>query len=65
MGAHIGALIEIELVLQGQDVPVGIDRGTGVVALLARVIKLARPRRRCWTGKTGPGAVSNCCSKNQ
>ena len=35
---HIGALVEVEYVLEGQNVPVGIDRGAGVVALLPRVV---------------------------
>ena len=38
MGAHIGALVETELVLQRQDAALGIDRDAGMVMLLARVI---------------------------
>ncbi len=38
MGAHIGALVEIELILQRQDPPVGIDGDTGAMTLLARVV---------------------------
>ncbi len=38
MRADIGALVEEELVLQGQDTPLGIDRDAGVMVLLARVV---------------------------
>ena len=38
MGAHIGALVEVEYVFQGQDLAVGVDRCASVVGLLARVV---------------------------
>ena len=38
MGAHIGALVEIEYVFQGQDLAVGLDRGASLVMLLPRVV---------------------------
>jgi hypothetical protein len=38
VGAHIGAVVVPELVVQGEDAALGIERGTNLVALLARVI---------------------------
>ncbi len=38
MGAHIGALVEVEYVLECQDLALGVECSAGVVALLARVI---------------------------
>jgi hypothetical protein len=35
MGAHIGALVEVEYVLEGQDPALGVECSAGVVALLA------------------------------
>ncbi len=39
VGAHIGALVEKELVLQGQHMPFGVNGGADMVALLARVVR--------------------------
>ncbi len=39
MSAHIGALVEIELVVERQDHAVGIDRHARMVALLARMVR--------------------------
>src|ERR1700746_1069922 len=36
--AHISALVEIELILQGQDVPFGIDRCASMMVRLARMV---------------------------
>jgi hypothetical protein len=35
MGAHIGALVEVEYILEGQDPAFGVECSAGVVALLA------------------------------
>ena len=38
MGAHVTALVVDEFVIEGENVPVGVDRGAHFVALLARMI---------------------------
>ena len=38
MGAHIGALVVEELVVDREDAAVGVDRGADAVALLARMV---------------------------
>ena len=38
VGAHIGALVVEEIIVDGEDVPVLVDRGAQLVALLARMI---------------------------
>ncbi len=53
VGAHIGALVEKELVLQAEHAPFGIDRGADVVALLARMVGRHQCSRRSSIHLTG------------
>ena len=39
MRAHIGALIEIKFVLQGEHMAIGVNRDPGMVTLLARMVR--------------------------